>query len=743
VERVQTFTLGENWTINSNTVNSAHATLNRRANNRGFAAGVPNVSNLGISAANEFQAVPNGIWINVGSAASHGFTAGGGTNLTARFNDTAVSFADDVTMVRGKHQIVFGAEYTRNDLNIANGYQSNGNSVFNGFFSSNGLTGTGACGGKQCPAGDANLELLTGAMSGFAQSKQQQNALRAPIPSIYAQDTFHATHQLTLVAGIRWVPEYYPTDYFHRGVVFNYADLVANVHSTVYPNAPAGVLYYGDLGVSAAFTKSSPWQFSPNIGVTFDPFGDGKTVLRAGFELAYDEVNFFTAQRNQQNAPFATLSSVVPSPSQPSPELCFHKPWLIGGTAGAGCYQTGGTNINPYPQPQVATKATAVFPLGSQYYFQPAQFHPGRTSQWTASIQHDFPRGWQLQLNYIGNHTTHNPLSFPVNNAVYISGVFGANQTGCGPLVLTGPSAVSAANSAPGKPCSSSATQASRLALTIANPAQGNLFGGNGNTALIADFGWANYNGLITTLSHRLSSTFSFTANQTWSKCLNIYDAQGDYNGASLSDPTNPSRDYGPCGSDYRDVENIFFVAKSEFAFSNHLEKAVLNNWEFAPLVHIQSGGPFSVSSNTDIQLTGNGGDRANLVPGVPIYLNNVHAKKSNGTTGFSRLNPYAFCSVATTTNPCADPVPSGRFGNTGRNQFRGLPSYQFDAQVSRIFPIYESLNLDLRLEAFNIMNHPNFNNPGASNPGTPASFGYITGASAARVFQGAIKLRF
>jgi hypothetical protein len=54
----------------------------------------------------------------------------------------------------------------------------------------------------------------------------------------------------------------------------------------------------------------------------------------------------------------------------------------------------------------------------------------------------------------------------------------------------------------------------------------------------------------------------------------------------------------------------------------------------------------------------------------------------------------------------------SGTYGNISRNAFRGIPSYQVDAQISRIFPIHERLNLDLRLEAFNVLNHPNFSNP-------------------------------
>ena len=78
----------------------------------------------------------------------------------------------------------------------------------------------------------------------------------------------------------------------------------------------------------------------------------------------------------------------------------------------------------------------------------------------------------------------------------------------------------------------------------------------------------ANYNGLITTIQHRLSSSFSLLANHTWSKCLNVADAQGDYAGTNVENPSNPGFDYGPCGSDFRNVENIVLVAKSNFHLS-------------------------------------------------------------------------------------------------------------------------------------------------------------------------------
>jgi len=63
------------------------------------------------------------------------------------------------------------------------------------------------------------------------------------------------------------------------------------------------------------------------------------------------------------------------------------------------------------------------------------------------------------------------------------------------------------------------------------------------------------------------------------------------------------------------------------------------------------------------------------------------------------------------------------------------------DAQVSRIFPIYESLNATFRLEAFNVLNHPNFGGGGGAI--TSATFGQVSFPTNARVFQGSVKISF
>ena len=267
IERVQTFTLGDAYSFNSNFVNAAHISILRRVDNRGYAPNDINAQTLGV---NVYQAAPNGLQMSEGK-----FNIGGGTNSVAHFNDNTLSFDDDVTWVRGRHQLIFGGEWVQNQLNIGNVYEGNGIFTFNGQYS-----GSGPNGGSTI--GDQNLDFLQGTLGAsgtgvpFQQSKEQQNALRGNIPSLYIQDTYHATPRLTLVAGVRWGPNFMPVDYFNRGVEFNMADFLSNTVSSVYPSAPAGILYYGDKGVPKQFTKNSPWQFSPNVGFSFDPTGTAR-----------------------------------------------------------------------------------------------------------------------------------------------------------------------------------------------------------------------------------------------------------------------------------------------------------------------------------------------------------------------------------------------------------------------------------------------------------------------------------
>lgn len=668
-ERVQSLTVGESYVFSAHTVNSVHLTASRRRDNRAPAA-------KGIS--------PNAVGVKMFNidpdffrfTATSKFSLYCGTCAPSHFNVNTFSISDDVNLVRGRHQIVLGGEYARSEFNASNHYEENGAFTFSGVFSQ---TGPAQNLPKQ-KAADANLDFLTGALQAFEQSKAQGNSLRAPIPSLYVQDTWQATPKLVITAGVRWQPEFMPTDYFHRGSQFDEASFLSNTHSSVYPNSPAGVFYFGDKGVPKNYTQNSPWQFSPRVGVTFNPDGAGKTVFRLGGALIYDEPNFFTAQRNQQNPPFATAASTVPT----STPLNFADPWSSGSSPG-----------NPFPQPQIPP-SNVKFPATAQYIFMPRHFHPPYVMQWTASMQHELGHGWMAQLDYIGNETAHQTWGFPLNPAVYTSG-------------------------------SPTANYSKRFRLVLENATEGAKFtGGGGGSVLVADNATSNYNGLIATVQHR-TAAYTFLANYTWSHCIDVEDAQGDFAGTTVENPYHPRLDRANCGFDYRGIFNANAVVISRFTSLHGFAGAVVNNWELGPLLRVTDGDPFTVTDGTDISGTDVNNDRPNLT-GSATYTHNAIAKNQT----YLNLNAFTY-------------QPNGTYGSLGRNTFRGPGYVDLDAEISRFFPITEKTKLDFRVEAFNALNHPNFNNPGSGNlkVNNTKTFGVITGAHDPRIFQGAVKFIF
>jgi hypothetical protein len=336
-ERAQTLTLGETWVASSKLVNSLHLTATRRTNTRGPAASGVNAATFGI---NVYQPLSVGF-----REQGAGFNTYCSTCAQGTFNVNSFSVIDDVNLVIGKHQLVFGGEVIRAQLNVNNNFSDMGTFNFSSIFSQKGPaqstpfpTGLLVDGAPTITGGQSLLDFLSGSMTSFSQSKPQQNAMRAPIPSLYVQDTYHVSRQVVLSAGVRWSAQFTPHDYFGRGSSFNGAAFQANQHSTRFPNAPAGSFFYGDPGIPQNFTSNYINQFSPRFAITLDLKGDGKTVFRAGISQIYDETNFFASTETTQNPPFATL---VTNTATTAP-INFTNPW-VGGTAPG----------NPFPQPFV------------------------------------------------------------------------------------------------------------------------------------------------------------------------------------------------------------------------------------------------------------------------------------------------------------------------------------------------------------------------------------------------------
>jgi Carboxypeptidase regulatory-like domain len=704
-EVAQTLTFGETWTINSTMVNTFHVTGTRRTNARGPAGTGINATSLGSTA---YQ--PYAIGLREQGA---GFTTYCSTCALGTFNVNSWSIIDDVNKVLGKHQLIFGGEYIRAQLNVNNSFSSNGTFNFSNVFSQKGPgqnvvytppTGT-------VINGFSLLDYLTGSMTFFSQSKPQQNAMRAPIPALYIQDTFHATRRLTLTAGLRWGGQYTPYDYFGRGSGFDLNMFNANQHSTRFPNAPAGSYFFGDPGVPKNFTQNYPWQFMPRVGATFDPRGDGKMVIRAGGGLVYDETNFFASTETTQNAPFATLTTNTATTAP----INFTNPWIGGTTPG-----------NPFPQPFVPPTNQAFSPSG-QFIVYPKQFPTPYVIQWTASIQQELAHGWQFQIDYIGNKTVHAPYGFPLNPVLYMPGTWtgpGSCTTATGLVLLTSPGT--------GKACSSTGNSQARAQLTLLNPAQGPYYlgggGGGASTQMVAG-GTASYNGMIATIQRRASNSFTFLANYTWSHCFDLLDNPGAFNTVAVQNPFNMRGDLAACGFDRRAIFNSAIVATSHFPLSGW-KSMVANNWQLAPIIRATSGAPFTVTSGQDNSFTSLNNDRPNYLGGN-VYLHTHPNSSIGGLTNPNSLDVTRF----------AENAP-GTWGNSPRNGYTGPKFFNIDAALSRNFPLHDRLTLQLRLEAFNAFNHPNFGNPSAS-VFSPTSFGRVSSAQPARVFQGAVKISF
>ena len=157
------------------------------------------------------------------------------------------------------------------------------------------------------------------------------------------------------------------------------------------------------------------------------------------------------------------------------------------------------------------------------------------------------------------------------------------------------------------------------------NPTQGAYYlgdGGGGASTLMVAGANARYNGLVSTIQHRSSSSFTFLANHTWSHCIDLLVNPGAFNTVAVENPANLKADYASCGFDRRHIVNAAIVATSHFGLKG-TEAYAINNWELAPIIRATSGAPFSITSGLDNSLTAIGNDRPNWTGRSP-YIGGV-----------------------------------------------------------------------------------------------------------------------
>ncbi|PYT95368.1 MAG: TonB-dependent receptor [Acidobacteria bacterium] len=686
-ERAQSLTIGDSYSISSSLVNSFHATASRRRDNRGVNPNDINPTTLG---SNMYVAIPNFLLTSI----SGYFGLGCGTCAPGHFNVNSWTEADDIDWIRGRHHFAFGGLLIRTQNNTLTGFDENGTFTWNGTFTGDGLA-----------------DFLVGKYSAFTQSRAQQVAYRSTIPSFYGQDTIRLGPKLTLTAGLRWEPTLWPSDLFRRGSIFDMNAFLQNQHSAVYANAPAGMLFFGDPGVPAAFTNNHLMNFAPRFGIAWDPSGNGKQSIRAGYGIFYDSAMVWYSQRLTSNPP------VVNQIDNSSGCGTFSNPWLNYSNA-TGC-GSANSNQNPFPA------SGAIFPGGSFWVSFPPDMRPMYMQQWNLSWERQFFGNWAFSLSYLGNRSVHIPLSYDFN----------------APQVTA-----AACVAAPGGTCQgNAANETSRRFLTlIAGGASAPQNPGEiGALDLAFDSGFSTYHALLASLNHRFGKGFSLNTNYTFSKCMSIGDFNGDLRGTYFQIQNNPRADYAVCNFNITHIFNATMVADSPFHGRGAM-RWFLGGWQLAPGIRAQSGWPIDVRTGTDTSATGEGNDRPNIVPGQPLYINQWQPCNTTGTTQcYVVFNKAAFAAPAI-----------GTFGNVGRDFLRSPGTFNIDMAITRIFPIREQKQIEFRFEAFNAINHfnPSIGGPGATAGINSSNFGRQSGASTPgfvpsafdpRILQFGFKLHF
>jgi hypothetical protein len=535
--------IGSTYLISPNLVNQFRMSGNRTWNIK-LLGEYLNLSDLGV---NVFSAPQPTRYPQVN--VTGGPSVGGGMFFT-HYPTVSYQFADDLSWVKGSHQLGFGANWIHSAMNSNLGNMAHGRFDFTG-----GQTGTGM------------TDLFLGRSSVFQQNAFTGTQNRLDYIGLYVQDSWKATPRLTVNYGMRWDP-YLPVAKKHDYMAhLEKSWMIQGVRSKVWPLAGAGVLYPGDTmpdGRELPRAASYPdWiNFAPRLGLAWDVKGDGRTSVRAAYGMFYDLPQLFWINANQ------------------------HQPgWGYQVQLGATSFEDPWANFpggNPYPHVRSTTRP---FREGATHYTFPLDHQSMYTQQWNLSLQQQFGTNWMAGATYIGNNVIHMWTAFDENPATFIPGNCVAGQYG-----LTAPGA-----------CSSTANYNNRREWFLSNPAEGRFYG---RIYSSDEGGTQSYNGMLLALQRRFAAGSSISANYTWSHCIG--DVQNPEAGnIGYADKYNRAYDRGNCaGVDRRHLFNISAVGQMP-SFANSTLRMVASGWKASLITRYTSGTFGSITNGGDTTLTG------------------------------------------------------------------------------------------------------------------------------------------
>jgi len=640
-----------------------------------------------------------------GDGISNMLNTGFELNGTVYAKKTLPSVADNLVKVWRTHTTKFGFYWERT------WNEQPGNAAVNGsmIFSNWGSNGTG----------NAYADMLIGQLTQYSETNfDVVPAFRYLTTDFYGQDSWKLSRRLTVDYGMR---------FSHLGP---WVDTTGYGFGAWYPSAYAA----GTGGsVNGATFKGILWNkvnsstplsgsasrllfYNPRVGVAWDIFGTGKTVLRGGYGMYH-----FHDEQNVQNGAYGIVRGSFSSPTLWSPTIA-----SLGPSLGSLSTPSGVVALNPQDDQEP------------------------RTQSYSITVAERTPWHSLLEVAYVGSKSDY--LSNYNNNFDQL------NDLGVGTLFQQYgwlPNCYPAGQPNDGGACGKSGANTGYTTnqTLAARPLS------YGTLKLIDHKMYSNYNSLQVTWNKQ-SGHLTFLTNYTFGKALGIRSENGD--GNQGADPTNLRSNYGTLPNNRTHIFNVAYVY--EFPRVNNagaFVKQVANGWQISGIVQYQTGADLqaAVAGNGNFNYTG-------FIPGGTTFMGQtitapVQANGQNalGTPDIQlmptltcdprqRLTAHQYINAA-----CFSPlVTPGKQGNYIFPVLTGPGFFNTDLSVFKNFTFgqSESKKLQFRFSGYNFLNHPNrtfingdqglnltFNSTGAlANP----NFGYATNTIGHRIIQGMVR---
>jgi len=596
-------------------------------------------------------------------------------------------FSDDLSLVRGPHNIRLGGSLTRLQDNVN-------------------LVGLGA--GLQFLSWPDFLLGLSASDNGSAFSNVfasfddfglTTREYRAWEGAAFAQDDYRVLNSLTLNFGLRYERLGQFDDRMGRNASFDLRRADPNPPASgsvagyvVASNFP-DELSSGVVRANNPFGNDGLGQntIGPRIGFAWQPWPSRtRLVLRGGYGIYYSRPTGQAFYQNLLGAPFSVFRL---NAGQANADASFHTPFP-----------------QPFPTPESFPQFPTYSPTTNTTIYSTApDFRPAIIQQYSLNAQTGIRDHWLLEIAYVGTRGTHLMRQRSLNQAL----------------------SASPENPVRGITSNTVENIPQRVPLIGVPPDSLQLMESEGSS-------W--YNGLEASLTRRLSRGLQFLASYTFSKTLDTDGADinstSSGNALTLGDQNSARQRWGRPNFDrtHRLVVSETWTLPGP---SRGLQRTLLRGWDLAAVFTIQSGTALTIADTNANNVFGISEDRAELTGNC--------ATGQLLTSGAlrSRLNDY-FKSTCFTTPPVigADGIGTG-FGNSATGIGTGPGQANFDLAASKemtLNRLRENTTLTFRAEFYNALNHPQFANPDSNL--TSPTFGVISSTSVnPRVIQFALKL--